>query len=151
MQVIFYNNRSDNRKLSKSITELSRTDCQLKDNCSLINPILLVSHSALSLYNQCNYMYIPEFGRYYYCELSAMTGDMIEVHGKVDVLMSHAANIRALQCTILRQQNKFNPYIVDPFIPSRAQRNIQRVSVGTYNAGTGLYLTVDGGKVNGTE
>lgn len=148
MQVIFYNNRSDNRKLSKSITQLSSTDCQLKQDCSLLRPELVVSHSALPLYNQCNYMFIPDFGRYYYCELKAMAGDMIGVSGKVDVLMSHAANIRALQCTILRQQSKFNPYIVDPFVPSKAQRNIQRISVGTYNAGVGLYLTVDGGKEN---
>lgn len=150
MQVTFYNNRSDNRKLSKSIVQLgSPIDCQLKEDCSIINPILIVSHSALPLYNQCNYMFIPEFGRYYYCELTAMAGDKIMVHGKVDVLMSHAPNIRALQCTILRQQWKYNPYIVDPFAPSKSQRNIQWISIGKYNAGTGLYLTVDGGKENG--
>lgn len=149
MRVTFYNNRSDNRKLSKQLTQLGSVNCQLKNNCSMLTPIVLINHSSLPLYNQCNYMFIPEFGRYYYAELSALAGDMIEVHGKVDVLMSHAPNIRALQCTILRQQSKFNPYIVDQFAPSVAQRNIQWISVGTYNAGVGLYLTVDGGKDNG--
>lgn len=149
MQAIFYNNRSDSRKLSKSISQLATVDCQLKDDCSLLNPVLIISHGALSSYAQCNYMYIPEFKRYYYASVSALAGDMLEVAGEVDVLMSYASGIRALQCTILRQERVFNPYIVDNFMPSRAQRNIQYVGVGTYSAGTGLYLTVDGGEDNG--
>lgn len=149
MQVIFYNNRSDSRKLSKSITQLSSVNCQLKDTCSLLNPSLIISHGALSAYATCNYMYIPDFKRYYYASVSALTGDMLEVRGEVDVLMSFASGIRALQCTILRQERVYNPYIVDSFMPSRAQRNIQYVGIGTYNAGTGLYLTVDGGEDNG--
>lgn len=145
MQVIFYNNHSDSRKLSKSISQLATVDCQLKDDCSLLNPVLIISHGALSSYAQCNYMYIPEFKRYYYASVSALAGDMLEVAGEVDVLMSYAGGIRSLSCTIIRQERLYNPYIVDSFLPSRTNRSFQRVSVGTYNAGTGLYLTVDGG------
>lgn len=149
MQVMLYNNHSDNRKLSKSISRLATVDCQLKDSCSLLNPVLVVSHGAIFAYAQCNYMYIPDFGRYYYASVTALAGDMLQIDGNVDVLMSYASGIRALRCTIVRQENLFNPYIVDNFMPSRAQRNIQYVSVGTYSAGVGLYLTVDGGAVNG--
>lgn len=149
MIVILYNNSSDSRKLSKSITQLATVDCQLKDNCSLLSPRLVINHSALSSYANCNYMYIPDFHRYYYCNVTALAGDMLELSGDVDVLMSYASGIRSIKCTIIRQENLFNPYIVDEFMPSRANRSLQFVSVGTYNAGVGLYLTVDGGEENG--
>lgn len=148
MQVMLYNNSSDARRLSKNINLLATANCQLKDDCSLLRPRLVINHSTLSAYANCNYMYIPDFRRYYYCNVSALPGDMLELTGDVDVLMSYASGIRSIRCTIIRQEKVYNPYIVDNFMPSRAQRNIQRISVGTYNAGVGLYLTVDGGKDN---
>lgn len=149
MQVIFYNNRSDSRKLSKKLTQLASVDCALKENCSLLNPSLTIRHGSLSSYAQCNYMYIPAFKRYYYASVSALAGDMLEVKGDVDVLMSYASGIRALRCTIVRQENKFTKYFVDDFLPVSSIRNIQYASIGTFNAGTGIYLTVDGGEDNG--
>lgn len=149
MQVILYDNSSDKRKLSKSLTKLTTLECQLKEKCSLLQPRLIINHAALSSYARCNYMYIPDFKRYYFCSIVALAGDMLEIDGDVDVLMTYSSGIRAIQCTIVRQENKFNKYFKDDFIAIRANRSIQYVKVGTYNAGTGLYLTVDGGNDNG--
>lgn len=149
MQVILYNNRSDKRRLNKKIAKLATVDCMLKDRCSLLNPRLVISHAALSAFAQCNYMYIPDFNRYYFCSVSALTGDMLEITGAVDVLMSYRNGINEIRCTIVRQEKKFNKYFIDNFLPVSTIKNIQYVSVGTFSAGKGIYLTVDGGESNG--
>lgn len=147
MQIVLYNNRSDKRRLNKKLSQLAVVNnVQLKNDCSLLNPRLVISHGALSQYAQCNYMFIPDFNRYYFCSVSALTGDMLEIAGDVDVLMSYKSGIGSLRCTIVRQEKKFNKYFVDDFLPVSQIKNIQYIKVGTYSAGKGIYLTVDGGK-----
>lgn len=152
MIVNFYNSSSDKRALNKNISMVSGgIDCQLKEPCSVLNPRLIVNRSTVSQYASCNYVYIPTFKRYYFAEFTALAGDMLQVDCKVDVLMSYASQIRGISCTIERQQYKTNKYIVDKLMVIRSTKNLQRASVGTYSAGTGLYLTVDGGADNGTK
>lgn len=146
MNVKFYNSRSDKRVLSKSITSLATVDCQLKENCPILNPSLVVARKSLTQYAECNYMYIPSFRRYYFVTASALVGDMVEISGHVDVLMTYANGIRSLYATVLRQENMYNDYLIDNQLPIRQTKQIQRALVGTYNAGTGFYLTVNGGK-----
>lgn len=147
MQVIFYNNKSDERKLSKSLSTLSSANCHLKEPCDILYPVVKLKRADLSGYAQCNYMYIPTFNRYYFAEVTALTGDMVEIKAiKPDVLMTYANGIRSIYCTINRQENVFNKFYVDNELPIRQTKQIQLVSVGTYDAGTGIYLTVDGGK-----
>lgn len=149
MRVIFYNCKSDNRKLNKSITQLASVECDLKENCSLLSPSFELSHGALNDYARCNYMYVPDFHRYYFASVNALYGDRLQVNGDVDVLMTYANQIRALNVTITRQQNMYNDYLIDNQLPIRQTKEIQFASVGTYSAGMGIYLTVDGGEVNG--
>lgn len=150
MLVQFYNNRSDRRKLNKSLSSLGSSNCSLKEPCDILHPIVKLKRSGLSQYAVCNYMYIPTFKRYYFAEVRALVGDMVEISGtEVDVLMTYANGIRSIYCTILRQENVNNKYYIDNELPIRQTKQIQLVSVGQYNAGTGIYLTVDGGNGNG--
>lgn len=150
MNVQFYNNKSDSRKLSKNIVPLGGVvACMLKEPCEILYPVLKLKRSSLQDYAQCNYMFIPAFNRYYFVKCKALTGDMLEVEAlKVDVAMTYASGIRALKCTIVRQEHLFNKFFGDNVIPIRANRSIQRVSVGTYDAGMGIYVTADGGSQN---
>lgn len=149
MNVKFYNSQSDKRVLSKSLSSLASMDCDLKENCSIINPTIIVARKNLTQYASCNYMYIPSFRRYYFVTASALVGDMVEIRGHVDVLMTYASGIRGLYATVLRQENIYNDYLIDNQLPIRQTKEIQRALVGTYSAGTGIYLTVNGGDANG--
>ena len=62
MNVIFYSHlkRSNSTKLPSGGTEIA---CVLKDDCSVISPVLEIKTATLPDYN---YAYIPDFGRYYY-------------------------------------------------------------------------------------
>lgn len=146
MQVYFYNNASDSRKLNKSLSSLGSANCQLKEPCDILFPSVTLARGDLSGYAQCNYMYIPTFRRYYFVEVRALVGDMLEIKTiQSDPLMSYANAIRSIRTSIIRQEKIYNDYIVDGDLPIRATKNIQWVNIGTYNAGTGIYLTVDGG------
>lgn len=151
MNVIFYNNKSDNRKVNKSITRLGNNiACQLKEPCEILRPAVTLARQTLPNYAQCNYMYIPTFGRYYFVKCTALPGDMLSVEAiEPDPLMTYANGIRSLYCTIIRQEKVFNKYYIDNELPIRQTKQIQLVSVGQYSAGTGIYLTVDGGDSNG--
>lgn len=146
MNVIFYNNKSDRRKVSKSLARLGSANCSLKEPCEILRPVVVLKRGDLTQYAQCNYMYIPTFGRYYFVKCRAMTGDMLSVETiDPDPLMSFANGIRSIYCTIVRQENVNNKYYIDDQLPIRQTKKIQLVKVGTYSAGTGIYLTVDGG------
>lgn len=87
MQITFYRNDSENFKVNKNLTQIATIDGVFKEDSPVENPELVIKYDADILSN-ANYMYIPKFGRYYYCYLTSMTGSRLGVHGDVDVLMS---------------------------------------------------------------
>lgn len=147
MQITFYNNKSDKRHLSKHISALSTIEADLLEPCDITAASLMVARESIPGYAQCNYFYIREFRRYYFANLTALPGDMLQVNGKVDVLMSFKIPIMSINTTIKRQEYNYNMYFRDELFPLRSTKNLQWAKIGTYDAGTGIYLTVDGGKV----
>lgn len=146
MTVSFYTNSSDARELSKNLSLLATVDAQIKESCDILRPRLVLARQTLTQYATCNYCIIPSLKRNYFCEITMLPGDMLDISCSVDVASTWGSNIRNLYCTILRQEKIFNKFIPDATLPIRMTRNIQYVSVGNYDAGIGLYLTVDGGK-----
>lgn len=114
MEINLYENSSENYVVSKNITiKESLQNCVLKDNTSVENPVVLVRNTAnISSYN---YMYIPDFHRYYYIEeIVSVQNGLWELHGHVDVLQTYGNAIKGLTATCKRQENLFNMYLDDP-------------------------------------
>lgn len=112
MEVQLCTTPSETYRVDKDVTVQSTIDCVLKDDTSVENPVLLVSSGNIAGYN---YMYIPDFGRYYFLKppVSVQNG-LWEVEGHVDVLMSFKNGIRGCNATLKRQENLFNMYLDDP-------------------------------------
>ena len=113
MTVNLYRTSSDPRMLSKALTGAGSYDCKPYQNASVTTPqiILRVNSSDLA---GVNYMYIPDFGRYYWVtDVTFMTGGRAVVSGTVDVLMTYAAGIRGLRVNIDRAQGQTENYIPD--------------------------------------
>lgn len=146
MKVSFYTTKDDRRVVNKSITLLSTIDCDLKDNCNILSPALIVDKNVLTSYATCNYMYISTFKRYYYTQITAMAGDMLTIEGNVDVLMTYKSGIGSITCDVLRQENNYNKYYVDALLPKRNTKNIQYLKIGDLPLQNGIYLTVTGGQ-----
>ena len=102
MQIKFYYNSSEKNKINKLLSRELTMDGNLRDECSVINPTILVEHSNLSNYN---YVYIPEFKRYYFItEMTIVRNNLWRISLKVDVLESFKSDILNLSCIVDKQQ-----------------------------------------------
>lgn len=113
MTVTLYNNTSDNNVLSKNLTQITSVSGSLRNESSLLYPDIRIEAGAGSFAN-VNYMYISDFGRYYYItDIISERNNIVRVKGKVDPLMTYASQIRGCTGIVRRQQNNYNLYIDD--------------------------------------
>ena len=112
MQVVFYNNSSGNEHVTKRLRQVASFDVNLKDSCSVQNPVLLLSGAYLN----ANYCYIADFGRYYYINnATQVRRGLWQYDLKCDVLMSFAKEIKANKAILKRtsQDDFANLYLPD--------------------------------------
>ena len=126
MNVILYNNKSDKRQLVKNITEIKTLVAIAKGDINIISPMLIIQNTDMT---DINYCYITELKRYYFLtNYTYITGQRIELHCNVDVLMSYADDIKRLKVNVLRYEKIQPTYITDSRIPlfsSTKQRVIE--------------------------
>lgn len=90
MELILYMNKSARNVVTKSITRVHRLNGGFNQSTNLLRPEFKVDNNIDP--NSFNYMYIPEFHRYYYCDVSTKIGNGsfgCWITGEVDVLMSY--------------------------------------------------------------
>lgn len=89
--------------MNKSFSSTYELECTFKAESSLINPVILVKASNVNSYGRANYMYIKEFGRYYYInDIRSVRNDILEIHGHVDVLYTYKDRILKNSALVLR-------------------------------------------------
>lgn len=126
MTIKFYNNLSDKVVVDKNITQIgSDMTGTLRDDCSIVDPVIKVEGIVGSNLASCNYAYIEEFGRYYYITNIVCSGKLFEVHMHVDVLMSYKSGIRSNSAVISRQERNYNLYLQDGVFKTYSQPHIQ--------------------------
>ena len=115
MSVQFYKIDDDPRVLDKNLGTaiLSLPNVKFKDNVDILNPTLEISYYAILL--TANYMFIGDFGRYYYITDITTNNLGLIITGKVDVLKTYSSDIYALKAIIARQEDnsKCNAYLRD--------------------------------------
>ena len=114
MNIQFYQNKSDDRVVSKSLDPISTLSaCEIKEDCSILNPVFLVSGSVSS-FADVNYCYVPDFLRYYYItDIKTAGNGMTEISCRVDVLMSFSAAFLERDAIVARNQGEFNLMLDD--------------------------------------
>lgn len=149
MNITLYENYSDNRTVTKNITPLKTIPCKLKNDCTLTNPIIIISKESLNNWVSANYAYIDIFKRYYYInDVKLMTAERIEINLKIDVLMSFADQIKSISGVIDRQEFLTNSYITDEKLPIRSKRTISYKKIGSLGNSSTIVLTATGGGEN---
>ena len=114
-----YTNSSNPNVFNKSISLLGDFSCDFKNMIDVETPEVYVA--AGDTYDKANYMYIPEFGRYYFCKARAGTGNTITFECTSDPLMSFRAAILASPAVIARNPWHFDLYVPDPKLPIEAR------------------------------
>ena len=104
MQIKFYKNSSEKNKIGKSLSSELTLNGNLRDECSITSPSILVEATSLVDYNYC---YIPEFKRYYFIsDITSVRNNLWRVSLKCDVLESFKKDILNLSCIVDKQQNQ---------------------------------------------
>lgn len=141
MIVNFYNAKIKKNEINKTLgTPIIKT-CALKNGSSIEDPVLYMEHDA-SLFN-CNYVYIPDFGRHYF-----ITGREIVEHTEyitchVDVIKSFANDIKASKGTATRS-NFYNKNIPDSMALDIPQDRVQYRKLSEALTGQ-TYIVIIGG------
>ena len=120
-----YENLSEKNVVDKNITELAVISGTLRENCSIINPVIQIEDTAGFDLKYTNYAYIEEFGRFYYINNIVCKGQLFELNMHVDVLKTHANGIRANEAVISRQEKNYNLYLQDGVFKTYANPHIQ--------------------------
>lgn len=111
MTLALYENKSDEIVLDKNITTLATYNGYMKNESSVLNPIVRIE-GAFNIGNlvNANYMYLPDYRRYYYItDITQIRANLVEIRGRVDVLMSFKDEIKG--CTgIVKKQANSNSY-----------------------------------------
>lgn len=85
----------------------------LRQNCSIINPVILVEKTNPSLYN---YMYIAEFSRFYFINnIDSIRHNLWSISAHVDVLYTWRTDIKNSLALIDRTADatKYNNFLDD--------------------------------------
>lgn len=106
MEVIFYYNASDDRKIVKDLLEGVTLEGELRDEANIMSPTIRFKSTDFMRYNYC---YIPTFQRYYsVTEINAYRNGLWDVSMAVDVLMSFKGDILRYPCIVDKQSDVEN-------------------------------------------
>ena len=124
MTVNFMVNSSPEIYVNKTVSISKQVDCNLKGEVDILNPTLIVKDVTIG---SCNYMQIPDFNnRYYYIDsVITRNNGILEISGRVDVLMSHKTEILALGGIVSRQEVLYNAELKDTDYTALNYRRVQ--------------------------
>lgn len=111
--IVFGINKSEPNKITKTVTTAVTLTGTLRGECSVVDPVLLVSGSV-SDYAGYNYLEIPTFGRKYFIrDIRSIRANVVEISCHCDVLSTYATQILACKAISGRSTNKWNMYLND--------------------------------------
>ena len=113
--VKLYKNASDNNWINKSLTEKATVDCNFKAPIDVENPTIYIN--ASDSYDDVNYVYIAEFGRYYFAKCVGGTSNTLTYECVSDPLMSFKSAILSSPAVIARNPWHYDLYVHDPKLP----------------------------------
>lgn len=121
MTVNLYITNSNPKALTKDLTMIGQARViSPTAQVSVLSPVLVIAHSDALL--SCNYVYVPKFGRYYFCTVSTDIAGRIILTCKVDYLMSWADYIKDCPANIIRAEQAGVNYVVDRQLPIDTNR-----------------------------
>lgn len=111
INLTLYNNKSEPNRIGKELEVVETFQGSLKDETSIINPVIEVKTNIVPL---SNYAYIPDFGRYYFItDIISIRNGLWAITMKSDPLESFKSEIKACNAVIARQEFLYNLYLED--------------------------------------
>lgn len=114
MTVTLYNNSADPRVVQKqqSLVQIASVSAEPYYPIEVSTPVFRLAYNAN--YTRINYMYVPEFQRYYFVtNITLESGNAMIIKCECDVLMSFKNDILNLRAICFRNETDYNKYMPD--------------------------------------
>ncbi len=122
MTIEIYTNNSRDKARVKNLTLLSSMTGTLKESTSIIDPTIKIQGTIPA---NANYLYIPDFGRYYFIrDVISLKNSIYEIIAHCDVLSSAGAGLDNCVGIVRRQENNWNLYLDDGVFKAYANPNV---------------------------
>jgi hypothetical protein len=116
MEVQILNTISDYRVLDKQYTPIAITQCEPFGELDIDTPVLRIK--PFTNFASANAFYIPDFLRYYIItKVKRLSGNIIEVSGRIDVLATFKNVIRQCKGVCVANENVGASHVVDNNYP----------------------------------
>lgn len=127
--------------VTKTTTTIATVTGKPYENCSIGSPRIIINYAATL--QAVNYMYIADFGRYYFVEPPVVIpGGEILISGSVDVLKTYDAALRACPATVIRSESIGAPTMIpDNKLPINPNKKELLTAVKAFTpSGSNCYL-----------
>ena len=125
MTIEFWNfsKKRNSTKQPTTGTGTQYTGVELKDDCSILNPVIRVRVAGIPVptvapVNTFTYAYIAKFQRYYFISDWVYTPGIWEAHLTLDVLASHKTEIGSTSAYVERSSSQYDGSIIDKVYPA---------------------------------
>ena len=155
MNVILYKNFHKDINSTKIPTSGSGASevtyaCDVYDNCSIIDPIIIIRIDGTTLQSEgYTYAWIPTWNRLYWITDMVYQEGRWFVHLSVDVLGTYRSNIGGSTQYCLRAASAYDEWIIDDiYVPKSGKKQLKSVFAGTWPSqnpfasgiGTGIFV-----------
>ena len=147
MTLGLYENKSDEKVVNKSITQLETYEGFLKASSSITNPVIQIE-GVFNIYNNgnVNYMYLPDYRRFYYItDIIQIRANLVEIHGRVDVLMSFKDELKKCTGILRKGENNYNMYLDDGSLKVFQNKQLQMLKFPSGFPSENFILVMAGG------
>ena len=141
MTVNFYNAKIQNNEINKVLGDAIVKTCSLKNGSSIEDPVLYMEHDAQLF--QTNYVYIPDFGRYYFISGRELVEHTEYITCHVDVLKSFQNDIKN-SIVISTRSNFKNKQFDDNMVKPQSDKFIEYRKLSEALTGE-TYVAIIGG------
>lgn len=147
MDIYLYNNtkRLNSTKEAPTVSR-TLTDCYLKDNCSIISPVIRIKDTSKPDEN-----YFKFLDRYYWItDVVSITNDIFEIHGEVDPLTTYRSSILGTPAFVLYDSTP-NTQLPDPRLAIETDCDVYTATVNmpwSFSSGLGTYLIATTGNTD---
>ncbi|MBO5424430.1 MAG: M23 family metallopeptidase [Lachnospiraceae bacterium] len=130
MDIILYKCTDETNAFPKTLTKGVTISGTLRGECDILSPVLVFTGvNSFEWFKTYNYMYIPDFGRYYFVsEMNLTSNASIEISCTIDVLQSWKDDINNLSAVVARNEFESDPYIIDDMVIMTPTDNVKLVN-----------------------
>ena len=145
MRVVLFDNGSSDEVVHKNLTEITSAEVEPYNDMDLISPILILSDRPIGDIDRCNYCYVEEFERYYFCTPTLGNNGIYTLACSIDPLMSFASEILNLTVIVDKNEYDINPYLNDGSYITEEREKVEVLNYAYGFNDEGRYILITAG------